>query len=203
MEYFQLEKPIILASSSPRRKDLLAGLGLDFITHSSDVDEGIERGLEPAQIVKQLAYRKASAVASCYNEGIVIGSDTIVVQGDQILGKPQDDAEAFQMLSTLQGAEHMVYTGIAIIDAATDKSSLAHQYTRVRIRTLTAEEIRDYIATGEPKDKAGSYAIQGIGASIVTEISGDYFTVVGLPLQRLSEMLRDYGVDILKLHSQK
>ncbi len=203
MEAIDRMKPIILASSSPRRKELLAGLGLKFTTHSSDVDEETMQGLTPDQIVEQLALRKASAVASCYNEGIVIGSDTIVVLDERILGKPLNDDDAFLMLSALQGHEHIVYSGIAVIDVASGKSSISHQHTSVRIRRLTAEEIGDYIATGEPKDKAGSYAIQGIGASIVTGITGDYFTVVGLPVQRLTEILRQFGIDILKLKSTK
>lgn len=190
---------IILASSSPRRKELLAGLGVSFITHSSEVDEVVEDTLSPAQIVEQLALRKASAVASCYNEGIVIGSDTIVVFEDQILGKPANDDEAFSMLSALQGRSHYVYTGLALIDTATGKTEIRHEHTEVSFRALTDAEIHAYIASGEPRDKAGAYGIQGLGATLVKHINGDYFTVVGLPLQRLAELLQLFGVNVLQI----
>lgn len=195
-------KPIILASASPRRKQLLEGLGLSFITHSSDIDEHISPDTAAGDIVEQLAIHKAKAVASCYNNGIVIGSDTIVVLDGDILGKPNDEADAIQMLTLLQGRDHDVYTGIAVLELPSGHVTAAHQRTRVHIRSLTNEEIRDYVATGEPMDKAGAYAIQGIGSTLVTGIDGDYFTVVGLPLQRLAELLRHYGVDVLKLKQQ-
>lgn len=195
-------RPIILASSSPRRKELLAGLGLHFITHSSEVDETVRTDISPEQIVEQLSLRKAKAVAPCYNEGIVIGSDTIVVLNGQVLGKPKDQQDAYHMLQALQGRTHFVYTGIAVINLETNETLVSSEHTEVDIRPLTDEEIYNYIATGEPMDKAGAYAIQGLGATLVTSIRGDFFTVVGLPLQRLSEMLRHFGVDVLQLQKR-
>ncbi|MEX2104851.1 MAG: Maf family protein [Bacilli bacterium] len=190
-------KPLILASASPRRQELMKNLGLSFEIMPSDVDEHIEGDLSPDQIVEQLALRKAEHVALHKQSGLVIGSDTIVVHNGLILGKPRDNEEAFHMLSQLQNQKHVVYTGVAIVDAATGKKKAAHQATIVKIKMLTNEHILRYISTGEYYDKAGSYAIQGYGATLVSEIEGDYFTVVGLPLSLLSDMLEDFGVEVL------
>ncbi len=188
---------LILASSSPRRRELLQGLGLPFTVITSDVDETTESGLAPAEVVEQLALRKAGAVAEKVEGGIVLGSDTIVVLDGQILGKPVDEEDAFRMLSSLQGREHTVFSGVALIDAATGRSVVAHSATNVQVRPMTEQEIRAYIATGEPMDKAGSYAIQGIGATIVEGIVGDYFTVVGLPLHLTAKLLSRFGLTLL------
>jgi septum formation protein len=188
--------PLILASSSPRRRELLQGLGLDFTVVTSDVDETTDSHLAPAEVVEQLALRKAGAVAKKVEKGIVLGSDTIVVLDGQILGKPSDESDAFRMLSALQGREHTVYSGVALIDAASGRSEVAHNATRVMIRPMTEQEINAYIATGEPMDKAGSYAIQGIGATMVEGIVGDYFTVVGLPLHLTAKLLARFGVSL-------
>ncbi|QQE73297.1 septum formation inhibitor Maf [Brevibacillus composti] len=187
---------LILASSSPRRRELLQTIGLPFTVMASDVDESTEPGLRPHEIVEQLAYRKAKAVADQVEEGIVLGSDTIVVLGERILGKPADEQDAFRMLSALQGKEHVVYSGVALIDAKTGRFELAHSSTQVRIRPLTESEIHGYIRTREPMDKAGSYAIQGIGATLVEGIAGDYFTVVGLPLCLTADMLSRFGITL-------
>jgi len=192
------EPKIILASSSPRRKELLEGLGLTFHIHPSHADESVPATTPPAEVVKILALRKALSVASQFDEGLVIGSDTIVVLGEIILGKPKDEDDAFSMLQRLQGNEHRVFSGIAVVDVASGKSVVAYQETNVIMRPLAPEEIRDYIATGEPLDKAGAYAIQGIGATLVEGIVGDYFTVVGLPLGLLAKTLRQFGIDVLK-----
>lgn len=190
-------KKLILASSSPRRKELLGTLGLSFSIQSSDVDETTKVGLAPAQIVEELALRKAQAIASRSSEGIVLGSDTIVVLDGQVLGKPLDEADACRMLSALQGREHTVYSGVALVDAQTGQKEVAHSRTDVRIRRLSDTEIKSYVATGEPMDKAGSYAIQGIGATLVEGITGDYFTVVGLPLGLTASMLARFGIKVL------
>jgi septum formation protein len=190
-------RSIILASSSPRRKELLEGLNLQFITHPSDEDESVPDGTKPADMVEILSLRKAKSVATHYDEGLVIGSDTIVVCDDEILGKPADEKDAARMLSTIQGRSHFVYTGVAIVDAATGESQVAHSKTEVFVKPLDADTIRRYIQTGEPRDKAGSYAIQGLGATLVERINGDYFTVVGLPVGLLAEMLGRFGVRIL------
>jgi septum formation protein len=190
-------RTIILASSSPRRKELLEGLNLPFATHPSDEDESVPEGTEPTEMVEILSLRKAKSVAARYHDGLVIGSDTIVVCDDEVLGKPADDNDAARMLSTIQGRSHFVYTGVAIVDAATGLSQVAHRKTEVYVKPLDAETIRRYIQTGEPRDKAGSYAIQGLGATLVERINGDYFTVVGLPVGLLCEMLQGFGVRIL------
>ncbi|MDR9503625.1 Maf family protein [Brevibacillus agri] len=188
---------LILASSSPRRRELLQALGIPFTVMTSDVDETTAPGLSPAQVVEELSLRKAREVAARLTEGVVLGSDTIVVLDGHILGKPADEADASRMLSMLQGREHTVYSGVALIDAATGRSEVAHSYTDVKIRPLSEAEIKSYIATKEPMDKAGSYAIQGIGATIVEGITGDYFTVVGLPLCLTSKLLARFGMPIL------
>ncbi|ELK41046.1 Maf-like protein [Brevibacillus agri] len=188
---------LILASSSPRRRELLQALGIPFTVMTSDVDETTAPGLSPAQVVEELSLRKAREVAARLTEGVVLGSDTIVVLDGHILGKPADEADAFRMLSMLQGREHTVYSGVALIDAASGRSEVAHSHTDVKIRPLSEAEIKSYIATKEPMDKAGSYAIQGIGATIVEGITGDYFTVVGLPLCLTSKLLARFGMPIL------
>jgi septum formation protein len=176
---------IILASSSPRRKDLLNQIGFDFEIIVSDVDEDIgER--DPAELVKKLAYAKANAVAGGAGDAIIIGADTIVWIDDEILGKPADAEHAFKMLKQLSGRAHRVYTGLAIFNTATNERKVTVDETDVYFRELSDEEINAYIATGEPMDKAGAYGLQGRAAMFVRRIEGDYFTVVGLPLYRLS-----------------
>lgn len=191
------DKTLILASSSPRRKELLQTLGLTFTIQTSDVDETTSPGLSPQEVVEELALRKAKEVASRLTEGIVLGSDTIVVLNGEILGKPVDETDAYRMLYALQGCEHTVYSGVALIDASTGISEVSYSRTQVRIRPLASEEIHAYIATREPMDKAGSYAIQGIGSTLVEGIDGDYFTVVGLPLCLTAAMLARFGIKVL------
>ncbi|MGN7468436.1 Maf family protein [Brevibacillus sp. SAFN-007a] len=188
---------LILASSSPRRRELLQALGIPFTVMTSDADETTAPHLTAEQVVEELSLRKAKAVADRLSEGLVLGSDTVVVLDGQILGKPVDEADAFRMLSMLQGREHTVYTGVALVDVATGRTEVAHSHTDVRIRPLSEAEIKSYIATKEPMDKAGSYAIQGIGATIVEGITGDYFTVVGLPLGLTSNLLARFGMPVL------
>lgn len=193
----QSTSSIILASSSPRRRELLHTLGMPFTVITSDVDETISHDLPPAEVVQQLSMRKAREVAGKVKSGIVIGSDTVVVLAGKILGKPASEADAFEMLSALQGRVHTVYSGVAMIDAETMRTEVGHSSTEVQIRSLSDSEIKAYIATGEPMDKAGSYAIQGIGATIVERIVGDYFTVVGLPLNLTAQMLARFGIRLL------
>lgn len=191
------QRPIILASGSPRRRELLAGLGLDFQVISSDVSEEVTGIVSPAEMVELLALRKAEAVSQQVEAGLVIGSDTIVVLNEEILGKPNNEDEAFEMLSKLQGNTHQVFSGVAVIDVEQQIHKVGHQSTEVTMAALTEAEIRQYIATQEPMDKAGSYAIQGIGATLIEGIRGDYFTVVGLPLRLTTQFLKQYGIDIL------
>ncbi|WP_426448676.1 Maf family protein [Paenibacillus sp. S-38] len=195
-------RTLILASSSPRRQELIGSLGLPYAIRVSDVDESTEPGLSPAQIVEELSARKAGAVYErCKEEGpadgIVIGSDTIVVLDGEVLGKPQDEQDAFRMLSSLQGRRHQVYTGVACFDLATGQRLTEHRVTEVYMNPLTEAQIRRYIASGEPMDKAGSYAIQGLGATMIDRIEGDYFNVVGLPLSLLSALLERLGVAVI------
>lgn len=188
---------IVLASSSPRRKELLQGLGLKFTIDSEGiVEETIPEEVNPNKIVEMLALQKASAVAPKYEDAIIIGSDTIVVLDEMILGKPANDEDALRMLMKLQGRTHYVYSGIAVINAATGEKSVTHDVTEVDFRSISKDEAIRYIATGEPKDKAGSYAIQGLGAVFVRGIRGDYYNVVGLPLFKLAGVLHGYGVDV-------
>lgn len=179
---------IILASASPRRHDLLNLIGLDHRVISAAVDESLTPGLAPDEQVRQLARRKAAAVAAHYPKDTIIAADTIVVLDDKIYGKPQDEADAARMLGELSGRTHQVYTGVAVRRAETT-SSFA-EMTEVTFYPLSAAEITAYIATGEPLDKAGAYGIQGYGAVGVRGIVGDYFNVMGLPVARLVRELR-------------
>jgi septum formation protein len=192
---------LILASSSPRRQELIRSLGLPYEIISSNADESVDDKLTPAEIVEVLSLRKAQTVCevirSSDKQGIVIGSDTIVVFEGQILGKPKDGKDSFRMLSALQGNTHQVFSGVACVDSQTGAFQVSHRVTNVTMKSLTDEQIRRYIATGEPQDKAGSYAIQGLGATIVEGIEGDYFNVVGLPLSLLSDLLKAYNIHIL------
>ncbi|AHM67535.1 septum formation protein Maf [Paenibacillus polymyxa] len=193
---------IILASTSPRRKELLAYLRLPFEVVPSHADESTPESWTPQQIVETLAARKAEAVvrtaAQSQEAGLVIGSDTIVVLEDSVLGKPADHADAVRMLTALQGRTHRVYTGVACIHTGTGKMLVRHLQTEVTMKPLSQEQIVAYVNTGEPSDKAGSYGIQGMGATLVESIQGCYFNVVGLPLSLLSDMLSDFGVNVLR-----
>lgn len=187
---------IILASNSPRRRELLAQIGIrDFQILSPDVDETVEPGLSPARMVETLSLRKARAAAGRAGaEDLIIAADTVVALDGRVLGKPRDQGEAFAMLSALSGREHRVYTGVTVLRGG--QAATEHEETAVAFRALTPEEIRDYIATGEPMDKAGAYGIQGVGALLVQGIRGDYCNVVGLPLFRLGRMLSGFGVKL-------
>ncbi|MHB8917805.1 MAG: Maf family protein [Desulfocucumaceae bacterium] len=194
--------PIYLASASPRRRELMEQLGLIFTVTIGNVDETIEEALPPGRMVEILSERKAGMVAGELDSGLVIGSDTIVVWRDRIMGKPRDGQEALEMLACLQGDEHSVYSGLAVINAATGATHVSHERTRVFFRPAGMEELKRYVDTGEPLDKAGGYAIQGLGVVFVSRIEGCYFNVVGLPLFRLTQVLKGFGVDVLKLHKK-
>jgi septum formation protein len=180
---------LILASGSPRRRQLLEQLGLTFEVRPSDVDERLLTEEGPAAAAERLARAKAERGADpgC----LTVGCDTLVAHGGAVLGKPDSPREAAAMLERLSGEEHTVYTGIAL--ASPDRVESAVEATRVWFRHLTASECADYTATGEPLDKAGSYGIQGFGAAIVDRIEGDYFNVMGLPIRRLLQLLEAFG----------
>lgn len=191
---------IILASGSPRRRQLLEQLGLSFTVQSSDVDESVEPGLSPAAMVEQLSLRKGQAVAESVGpDSLVLAADTVVALGDAVLGKPQDRAKAVSMLTSLSGKTHQVYTGVTLLGGG--RRVTEHETTAVTFRSLSREEIGAYVDTGEPMDKAGAYGIQGYGALLVERLEGDYFNVMGLPLCRLGRMLAAFGVEPLKLRS--
>ena len=189
---------IILASQSPRRRELLGQMGFqDFEIIPAVGEEEADSSLPITEYVEQLALHKAAEVAARVNDpdAIVIGADIIVVHHDEILGKPRNQAHAFQMLSNLSGSRHMVYTGVALIQG--ERRITGHEGTKVRFCALTEQEILAYIATGEPMDKAGAYGIQGRGGLLVDSIEGDFYNVVGLPICRLSRMLAGIGIKCL------
>jgi septum formation protein len=185
---------IILASSSPRRRDLLTQVGYAFSVMHADIDESVLPGELPEAHTERLAREKARAVAARTGKGIVVAADTVVVAGDAILGKPVDEKDALRMLSLLSGREHRVVTGLAVMDAATGRMEVRTSVTKVWFRRLSTEEIAAYIAAGEPLDKAGAYGIQERGALLVERIEGCYYNVVGLPLSLLGEMLETFGI---------
>ena len=175
-----MTKQIILASASPRRREILTTLGIPFRVVVSDADETLAAGIAPAEAVETLAARKAAAVAAlCGADETILAADTVVAIDGEILGKPADEADAASMLRRLSGRAHTVYTGVALRRGG--ELRVAHEATRVRFAALTEADIASYIATGEPMDKAGAYAIQGRAARFIEGIEGDYFNVVGLP----------------------
>lgn len=190
-------KRIVLASASPRRKELLEKLGLTFEVDPSGDAEEAASGLEPHELAKAISLAKAKAVAARHKDAIIIAADTFGVLRGKVIGKPRNAAEAHEMLGRLSGKVHSVITGFTILDSDSGRTATQSVETRVRIKKLTPEEIDAYVKTREPLDKAGAYAIQGIGAVIVDRIEGDYYNVVGLPLGALAESLKEFGVYVL------
>lgn len=187
---------IILASASPRRKQLLEQMGLKFDIVTSNKEEKIPHNIEPEKIAEELAYSKAIDVRSqIHQPAIIIGADTIVVK-DGILGKPRDKEEASRMLYMLQGQTHHVITGLALVNSLTGEVQKSYEKTLVEMAPLTLEEIEYYVKTGEPMDKAGGYGIQGLAGIFISRIEGCYFNVMGLPIHRLWNMLKKFGVNI-------
>lgn len=186
-----LKEPLILASESERRRDLLREIGIPFEIVPSDADEANGLPEDPTQLVEMLAERKARAVASQRNRGLVLGADTIVVREERIYGKPVDREDAARMLGELGGREHLVYTGVCVLDAAGGPAHLRTVVTRVRLHELTEDEIQRYVESGEPMGKAGAYAIQGRGRLLVAGIEGDYSNVVGLPLGATLDLIAE------------
>lgn len=181
---------IFLASKSPRRRKLLKQLGLNFKSFSVDLHEEILDGEHPVQTVKRLALHKSQAAVKKVKSGIVITADTIVVLDREIIGKPKNENDAFKILSKLSGRTHTVYTGFVIHNIDTNKKIIDYEKTKVTFRKLSASEIKNYIHTGSPMDKAGAYGIQDdFGAVFVKKIDGCYYNVVGLPLAKLYRSL--------------
>lgn len=186
---------LILASQSPRRRELLGLTGLDFIVRVADIDETMDPEKRPFDEVARVSRKKALAVQRKMDD-VVVAADTIVVCGDKVLGKPKDADDAFRTLSMLSGRDHQVMTGMTVIRG--DEIITTTEVTKIHFRELTEGEIRAYIATGDPMDKAGSYGIQGGAALFVTGIEGDYYNVMGLPICRLTMILRSLGLSILE-----
>jgi septum formation protein len=186
------ERRVILASSSPRRHELLQLVGIPHQVRAADVDESYREGEKPHEYAERLAASKARAVAESDSDAIVIGADTIVVADDEIMGKPRDRTDASRMLAILQGRSHTVITAVAVSCDGRLESDVEH--VEVTFRPLDSDEIAAYIDTGEPMDKAGAYGIQGYGATIVRRIDGDYFAVMGLSLALCVELLEKVGV---------
>ena len=186
---------IVLASGSPRRQELLGRMGIhDFVVSVPQVDEVCPEGLTPEETVCHISRQKSGAVQAGA-EDIVITADTMVFLDDQRLGKPQDEADALRMLTALQGRRHTVCTGVTVRQG--DRVLTESEATGVIFRPAEESELRAYIATGEPMDKAGSYGVQGKGALLVERLEGDFFNVMGLPVLRLSRMLAQFGIKLL------
>ncbi len=192
-----MKKRLILASGSPRRRELLRNAGFTFEVIPPEVAEDNPGNEAPAKLVERLALDKAEAVAGRFRRQdnvVVLGADTVVVVVDStLLGKPASPAEARQMLQRLSGRTHEVITGVALVEPETARRTVAHETTRVFFRPLEPQEMEDYVATGEPLDKAGAYAIQGGASRFVTRVEGCYFNVMGLPVALVDRLLRECG----------
>ena len=188
---------LILASASPRRRELLTQVGVSFEIEVSDVEEVLDDSLSPELQVQSLALQKARAVAGQRKAGLVLGADTVVVDNNVLLGKPRSTEEAVAMLRSLSGKWHQVMTAVALVDAGdTQHIWTSVEITNVKFRDLTEDDIAAYVATGESMDKAGAYGIQGYGALLVERIEGCYNNVVGLPLQLVAKGLRNWGINL-------
>ena len=185
---------IILASASPRRQELLKYIVPEFEVLPADIDETLPADIDAEKCAEYLACKKARHIAEKYRDCVVIGSDTVVIIDSTILGKPSDEADAERMLTMLSGKSHKVITGVCI--AAAGKYDSFSKETAVNFYPLSAEEIRGYIATGEPMDKAGAYGIQGYGSVLVEGIEGDFFNVMGLPVAMLKRRLEKFIIEI-------
>jgi septum formation protein len=182
-------KRFILASSSPRRVEILKKARIDFEVIFPENIKEEEISDDPVSHVLELSRKKAESVSQKVKDGFILGSDTIVVLNKEILGKPKDQVDAFRILKKLSGKEHKVYTGITLLDIKNGKISSDYQLTKVKFNQLKNKEIEDYIKTGEPMDKAGAYGIQGMGNFLVEKIDGDLDNVIGLPMKKLKELL--------------
>lgn len=192
------DRRLILASGSPRRKELLELAGLKFRVVTSDYIEDMTLPMKPGKLAEFLSGQKADSVAAGHPDVIVIAADTFIEFEGTILGKPHTNREAKRMLKRLSGRRHEVITGYTIVDTATNHRISRSVTTKVWFRDLSDGEIDAYVKSGEPLDKAGAYAIQGLGALLVEKISGDYFNVIGLPLSSVAQDLKKFGVTVLK-----
>ena len=189
--------PIVLASASPRRQELLRNAGIDFVVRPANIDEVQLAGEGAAYFAERMARDKARAIRASAPNSVVLGADTIVVARDQVLGKPTDAADAVRMLRLLSNRQHFVITGVCLIGVDSqdkDFEDIRAEKTAVHFTALTDAEIRDYVASSEPMDKAGAYAIQGRASRWISKIDGDYNNVVGLPMDLVLRMLQQHGV---------
>jgi septum formation protein len=189
-------RKIMLASASPRRKEILRKTGLNFSTCTSDYKEDINLSLKPRALAKFLSRKKAETVARKYKNAIIITADTFIVFKNRLLGKPHTDKEAKKMLNMLNGKAHSVITGFTIMDTASKKILSRSVETKVYFKKLGRKEINAYVRSKEPLDKAGAYAIQGLGSVFIERIDGDFLNVVGLPLLALTESLKKFGITV-------
>lgn len=196
-------KTIILASASPRRRDMLKKTGLKFTLDASQYEEKFRSGLGPRALARFLSLQKAQSVAARHRNALIIAADTFIFFKGGVLGKPHTKREALRMLKRLNGKMHMVITGFTIIDTESGKRMSRSAETRVYFRKLTRKDVRSYVASGEPLDKAGGYAIQGLGAVLVRKIEGDFFNVVGLPLSMVIQSLKEFGVNVARIKHQR
>ncbi|MDP3963289.1 MAG: Maf family protein [bacterium] len=185
---------VILASTSPRRRELFKKLNIPFEIIASDYAEDMTLALPPRKLAMHLARGKAEAVARMHDDAIVVGADTFLVFEGRVIGKPRDAKEAARMLGALSGKAHTILTGFAVIDSADRRDVGGVEEARVYFKALSSGDISGYIESGEPLDKAGAYAIQGMGAKFIDRIEGDYDAIVGLPVERIKEALQEFGI---------
>jgi septum formation protein len=188
---------LVLASASPRREEILEQLNLKFTIVPSKIDEDNFTNSDPVELVKILAEEKAKSVSNLVEDAIIIAADTVVVHDDQILGKPAGRLEAKKMLKKLSSDQHQVITGVAVLNSSSGERYVDYNITKVKMTALSQEEINNYVETGEPLDKAGSYAIQGFGGLFIEEIKGSYYSVMGLPIHQLAKLLNKFNYGIL------
>jgi septum formation protein len=196
--YLFIMKKIILASDSPRRRDILKLTGLKFSVCASAYDEDLDLPLRPRELARYLSRKKAEAVADRHRKAIIIAADTFIVIKDRLIGKPRNENDAVNILNMLNGKAHSVITGFTIIDTESNKTLSRSISTRVFFRRLGKGEINAYVRSREPLDKAGAYAVQGLGAVFVEKIEGDFYNVMGLPLCALTGSLKKFGIHVLK-----
>ncbi|MCK9445266.1 Maf family protein [bacterium] len=188
-------KRIILASTSPRRKEIFSKLKIPFETKESNYKEDMTLEMSPVELVEFLSFNKAKAIVSDNRDAVIIAADTIVAYQNKVLGKPKTEKEAKEMLMMLSGKENQIITGVTIME--NNHSFSFHETAQVYMEEMSIEEIDKYIATGEPMDKAGAYALQEIGSVFIKKIDGDFYTAMGLPLKRLVCELKNFGINIL------
>jgi septum formation protein len=192
-------KKLILASASPRRKQLLKQIGLEFEVLASNIDEKLNPRLKPLHQVEALSLQKAEATAAMKEAkgALILAADTMVAIGDEILGKPKDEKDAKRMLRKLSGSVHTIVTGFTLLDTTTSKHVTRSVESKVWFKSLSSQEISAYVKTKEPMDKAGAYAIQEIGAIFIEKIEGDFLGAVGLPVYALAKELKKFGIQVL------